>query len=384
MYVPLMQRLDAATKKLGIANTDGWSRTPTWTILPLRGFLGITFVYAGVQKITDPLFFMDASHSSIKYQLEIFAHSSPLRWLLVNVAIPHADLFGWLMALGELLVGLATLAGLFGRLTAAGGLGISGLLWLTVTWSVTPYFLGSDSIYAMAWLTLLLTGMGDYSADRWLKAKRQQEEAALMARRRRAQQRNQPPHPTKASAPLEMSRQGQTEVNRRTMLRAMIAGGTVLATGLVGALAAQAIVPVFEELKLTLKRFRGRTEGTEAGGGGAPASNPTPLPGTPQGAIGNISQVPINSAFTFLLAANNDPGVVIHLSGQTYVAYDATCTHQGCTVGYDPTTQALICPCHGAAYDPSNNGAVLAGPTNLPLTSLPLRIDNKGDMFVSG
>lgn len=190
MYIPLMNRLDAATKKLGLANTDGWSRMPTWTILPLRAFLGITFVYAGLQKITDPLFFMDTSHSSLKYQLEIFSHSSPLRWLLVNIAIPNADFFGWLIALGELMVGLAALAGLFGRLTAGGGLAISGLLWLTATWSVTPYFLGSDSIYAMAWLTLLLTEMGDYSADRWLKAKRQQKEAAMMARRQRARQRS--------------------------------------------------------------------------------------------------------------------------------------------------------------------------------------------------
>lgn len=384
MYLPFLKHLDTATKKLGIANTQGWSTIPVWAILPLRGFLGITFVYAGLQKITDPQFFNDAAHSSIKYQLEIFSHSSPLRWVLVNLAIPHADLFGWLIALGELLVGLATLPGLFSRLTAGAGLFISLLLWLTATWSVSPYFLGPDSIYAMAWLTLLLTGMGDYSADRWLQAKRQQDQAALIAARRRIQQHNQPPQQTTAPATLAAPLQEQAEMNRRAALRALIAGSAVLATGLVGALTAQAAVPVFQDLKQSLRRFRGREGDNENGRGGAPASNPTPLPGAPAGAIGNISQVPVNSAFTFTLAANGDPGVVIHLSGNKYVAYDATCTHAGCTVGYDPTTQALICPCHGAAFDPSNNAAVLAGPTSLPLSSVPLRIDSKGNMFVTG
>lgn len=172
-------------------------------------------------------------------------------------------------------------------------------------------------------------------------------------------------------------------MNRRTVMRTMIAGGTVLATGLVGALTAQAIVPLFQSLKLALIRLRRGTAASEARGS-APVSYPTPMPGTPTGAIGNIIQVPLNSAFTFQVASNTDPGVVIHLSEQTYVAYDTTCTHEGCTVGYDPTTQALICPCHGAAYDPSNNGAVLAGPMSLPLTALRLRIDSQGNIFVSG
>jgi len=376
MHLPLKQTLNTIKAR-------GWSQLPAWSILPLRAFLGITFVYAGLQKVTDPQFFNDASHGSIKYQLEIFAHSSPLSWVLVNVAIPHADLFGWLIALGELLVGIATLLGLFSRLTAAGGLFISGLLWLTATWSVTPYFLGADSMYAMAWLTLLLTGMGDYSLDHWLAARRKQDEAALLTAQRRTQPPSQPHEQTTAPATLTAPLQEEAEVNRRAVLRAMIAGGAVLATGLVGALAAQAVLPLAQELKLSLRKFRGRAGDDGNGRGGTPASNPTPAPGTPAGAIGNTSQVPVNSAFTFTLAASGDPGVVIHLPNNHYVAYDATCTHAGCTVNYDPTTQALICPCHGAAFDPSNNASVLAGPTSLPLSSVPLRIDSNGNMFVT-
>ena len=382
MQLPFLKNLDATAKRLGFAQTTGWATIPAWAILPLRGFLGITFVYAGLQKITDPFFFNDASHRSIKYQLEIFSHSSPLRWLLVNLAIPHADQFGWLIALGELLVGLATLAGLFGRLTAGAGLFISALLWLTATWSVSPYFLGPDSIYAVAWLTLLLAGPGDYSVDHWLKTKRQKEQSTWLARRQRSQRPNQPPKQTAAPATLAEPLPVVQEVNRRAVLRGMIAGGTVLATALLGALTAQAAVPVAQGLIQNLKRLRGRVGDTGNGGDGTPASNPTPLPGTPAGAIGNISQVPVNAAFAFTLKSNGDPGIVIHLDGNRYVAYDATCTHAGCTVGYDPTTQALICPCHGAAYDPASNAAVLAGPTSLPLSPVPLHIDSSGNMFV--
>jgi thiosulfate dehydrogenase [quinone] large subunit len=301
--------------------------------------------------------------------------------VLIHVAIPHADQFGWLIALGELLVGLATVAGLFGRLTAGTGMFISGLLWLTATWGVSPYFLGPDSIYAMAWLTLLLTGMGDYSIDRWLKARQRQEQAAVIARARRLQQQNQAPQQNVAPAVLAESLPGQQEVNRRAVLRGLVAGGTVLATALVGALASQAAVPVLLQAVQALKRLRGGHTADTGTGTGA-ASTPTPIPGLPKGAIGNVSQVAANSALAFTLASNGDPGLVIHLPNNTYVAYDATCTHQGCTVAYDPTTQALICPCHGAAYDPSADAAVLAGPTTLPLTPVPLRIDGKGDIFI--
>ncbi len=95
--------------------------------------------------------------------------------------------------------------------------------------------------------------------------------------------------------------------------------------------------------------------------------------------------IPVSATATlaFLLASHGDPGVLVRLSQTQSAAYDATCTHASCTVDYDPTTQALICPCHGAAFDPANQAAVLAGPTNLPLTPIPLRIESNGDRYIS-
>ena len=197
------------TKKPEAARERGWFSREGWAILPLRAFLGGTFVYAGLQKLMDPQFFDPTAPGSIEQQLTRFATQSPLRWLLTEVAIPHAAFFGGLIAFGELWIGLATLLGLSTRL--AGGLGalLNLLLWLAATWNIQPYFLGSDSIYAVAWLTLALAGSGVYSLDHWLAAQRSQAHSAASV----------------------MSKSAQ--MDRRALLREALAGGLVLASGVV-------------------------------------------------------------------------------------------------------------------------------------------------------
>src|SRR6516162_1893421 len=66
-----------------------------WALLPMRLFLGITFAYAGIQKLTDPQFFHKSTPGYIGNQLIAFAHGSPLHDLLIRTAVPHAVLFGY-------------------------------------------------------------------------------------------------------------------------------------------------------------------------------------------------------------------------------------------------------------------------------------------------
>lgn len=104
-------------------------------------------------------------------------------------------------------------------------------------------------------------------------------------------------------------------------------------------------------------------------------SESTATPGTSK-IIGHVSDVPANSSITFIIPSNSDPGILIHLNNGQFVAYDAACTHAGCPVDYDPGSQHLICPCHGAEFDPTHAATVLGGPTNIPLPGVPILIDN--------
>ena len=61
-------------------------------------------------------------------------------------------------------------------------------------------------------------------------------------------------------------------------------------------------------------------------------------------------------------------GVIVIRSGNiTFNALSATCTHGGCTVGYNAKGIIIVCPCHGGTYNPTT-GAVLAGPPPSALT----------------
>src|SRR5438270_4720422 len=127
-------------------------------LLPLRLFLGGTFAYAGVQKLSDPGFLHPGAPTYIGNQLRGFAHGTPGGFLLRTFAIPHAELAGVVVALLEIGVGLLVLAGLLTRLAAVLGLSLNLVLFLTASWKTSPYFLGSDIVFVFAWLPLVLAG----------------------------------------------------------------------------------------------------------------------------------------------------------------------------------------------------------------------------------
>jgi rieske iron-sulfur protein len=72
------------------------------------------------------------------------------------------------------------------------------------------------------------------------------------------------------------------------------------------------------------------------------------------------------------------------------VAYSAICTHLGCTVRFagEPMDAApmphIHCPCHSALFDPARGGVVLGGPAPRPLPQLPVQLNDKGEVVVSG
>ncbi|MFD0024998.1 DoxX family protein [Streptomyces sp. NPDC058382] len=133
-------------------------------LLPLRIFLGVTFVYAAIDKLTDSAFFHTTGAGSIGEMMSGVRDSAAIPGL-VDLALKSPSGFGYAIAFGELAVGIGTLLGLWSRIAALGGALISLSLWLTVSWQAEPYYLGNDLAYLMAWLPLLLGGAPTFSLD---------------------------------------------------------------------------------------------------------------------------------------------------------------------------------------------------------------------------
>ncbi|MEE1809797.1 DoxX family protein [Streptomyces sp. BE133] len=140
-------------------------------LLPLRIFLGVTFIYAGLEKLMDSSFFRASGAGSIGETMHAVRDSSAIP-ALVDLALKNPGAFGYAIAIGELAVGIGTLIGLWARLAALGGALISLSLWLTVSWQVDPYYFGNDLAYLMAWLPLLLGGAAAFSVDAPLASRR--------------------------------------------------------------------------------------------------------------------------------------------------------------------------------------------------------------------
>ncbi|MFJ8592963.1 DoxX family membrane protein [Streptomyces sp. NPDC093598] len=152
----------------------GWRDTATrYALLPLRIFLGVTFIYAGLDKLTDSAFMKDAGPGSIGDMMSAVRDSSAIP-ALVDLSLKSPAGFGYAIAFGELAVGIGTLLGLLARLAALGGALISLSLWLTVSWASDPYYYGNDLAYLMAWIPLILAGAPLLSLDAALRSRRRQ------------------------------------------------------------------------------------------------------------------------------------------------------------------------------------------------------------------
>ena len=265
----------------------------------IRLFLGVTFIYGGWNKATDPGFLDPKSAHYLGAQITSYLSTSPISFLLKHM-VEHATLFGWAIILTEFAIGIATLTGIALELAALGGFFLSITLWLSATWTVKPYFLGSDTAYAILWLALFFLVRQNTKGRRVM---------ALVPDLK----------------------------DRREVIRIL-------------GIAAASVAAVFVG-----KRFE--------------TSNPTPETGT---ALAKVADFPIGSTKEFV-AADGSPAVLFRTKTGVF-AYSRVCTHQGCSVAYDANSNLLICPCHGAQFDPTKDGAAVAGPVKIPLPKIKVEI----------
>lgn len=109
-------------------------------------------------------------------------------------------------------------------------------------------------------------------------------------------------------------------------------------------------------------------------------SQPTPNPNTQnkKGTVIGNTQQKANSSVDFTNPATATPGILVRLIDSTFVAYDKACTHAGVLVNYNPATKLLVCPAHGAIFDPAKGGAVVQGPALLPLPTIGIQVQADG------
>jgi thiosulfate dehydrogenase (quinone) large subunit len=318
--------------------------SPAMALFPLRLFLGITFVYAGVQKLTDPGFLHVGAPTYIGTQLQGFAAGTPGGFLLRTFALPHPEVAGIGVAVTEILIGLLVTAGLFTRIAALVGMGLNLVLFFTASWHTTPYFLGPDLVFAFAWLPVVLAGArGQPALDNvaW-------EPSPATVRR------------TRLRPPEEGLEAADASASTRRALLAEFAGATLAVAGIAALLKG----PYSAPRVLAAGRGSGgpkssshASNGASSGGGGAQSGAPS----LPSGAVklGPANRLPSGQAATYSDPSDGSPDILIRQSDGSLTAFSAVCTHAGCTVGYQGGV--IVCPCHGGEFS-AETGEVIAGP----------------------
>ncbi len=373
-------------------------------LLPLRLFLGATYLYAGIVKFADPHFLAAGDPFSVAAQMEGYARTSPLA-PLITAFLPQANAIGFLIAVGELAIGLGVLTGLSFRLAAVGGAALSLLFWLTASWSSTPYFYSPDLPYLVGFVTLALVGHGgryvlDPFRGRGPKGPSGAGAADGDTPSGTAAADADASTPSASPAVAEPAPTGdRMAVDRRAVLRVgLLAVLTMLVTAALAPLrllgSGTAQVPAKTPRPTTRPTAAPATPApTAAPASAAPATAaatpapatpaPTAPPAAPAGpVIGNLADFSSHNgiAFTVPFEAPTElgpgaPGIMVELPDGSVVAYNAVCTHGRCTVGFDAMTNMLQCPCHTARFDPGAGAAVLSGPAPAPLTAIPVAVD---------
>ena len=277
---------------------QSWRNQSSATRL-LRFWLGITWIYGGWDKAANPGFLKPGSATYIGNEIQGYAINSPLAPLL-NRSLEHATAIGWLTLIGEFATGVATLLFILPRFSAFVGFATSIGLWLTVTYHVKPYFLGSDTAYAVMWGAYFLIL-------------------------------------------LNSNKRINLDFDRRGVMR------VVSGFALVGAFVGLAKIFQRSEPKSSAKVSNGQI----------------------------IKNADLSVGSTYKFKSSQGTAAILFKTVNGLFAYSTVCTHQGCVVNYNSVKKKLICPCHGAAFDPYDSAKVLSGPAPRPLPKISVKVSGE-------
>ena len=363
------------------APVRAWAQAE-WVLLPLRAFLGVTFLYAGLQKLANPNFFNAQSPSSIQAQLIASVRISPV---VVPAHAPgpvrqadRASSSRWPRSRSAPERSL----GLWTRVAAIGGAVLSLSLFLTVSFHASPV------LHRRRHRLLLRVAPADrrgrrvaHHGRRVDRPARREDGASPVAdpgrdplRRGAAALRALPVGTLQRARGPAVRRGGLPRPARPA--RAARAGAP--STRSTDARWCSAAPPRRRRraprrcsprarpgsaARSDARRRRPRRPSsarptTTTPGGTTPTTTPTSATGT---LLGPAKDVPVGNAASFTIPASGDPGLVVQPTTGQFFAYDAVCPHAGCTVGYYASNHVIACPCHGSTFA-VDTGAVLSGP----------------------
>jgi thiosulfate dehydrogenase [quinone] large subunit len=326
------------------------------SLLILRLFLGVTFCFAGLQKLANPNFLKASAPGSFVAQLHGAIITSPLHHLL-SPALHAPTLIALIISFAELAVGTGTLLGFMSKTAAIGGMLLSLTFFLVVSFHDSPYYYGPDIVFLFAWTPFIISGAGLWSLD------------TVLARRA-----------------IEIDKIRAIEsangvVERRTVLQrgfvtTVVAGAVILGGGLIAALG--------RSLNSTNTAGSTTTSGDVSGVSGTSAatnSGTTPSSGSgkPSSSIGSAKDVPMGGSANFTDPTTGLPGIVVHPTKDHFAAFSAICPHAGCQVGFDQSADLFVCPCHGSEFN-GKTGGLVRGPATRGLTTISIDVSASGDI----
>jgi thiosulfate dehydrogenase [quinone] large subunit len=349
-----------------------WLRSfPGGHLLVLRAFLGVTFCFAGLQKLASRSFFQANNPGSIQSQLRASALTTPVGHL-VEPAVHVAVLVGLLIAFGEIAVGVGTLLGLYARVAATGGMLLALSFFLTVSYNMNPYYYGPDIVFTFAWTVLALNGAGALSLDAYFAQRADERAAATGA----------------GALPVETT---APRLDRRAAIAKLAAasfvGSAVVFFGGVAAAAGRILGPKASATSEEFPVAGGTTASSTPGSGAGDTTSTTVAPGGTSGAKGRgklirpASAVAVGGAAPFTDPFQGIPAYLVQPREGAFVAFSAVCTHAGCTVAFVQSAEQFQCPCHGSIYSAST-GEVIQGPASRPLPAIDIDVSG-GNVYVT-
>jgi arsenite oxidase small subunit len=174
-----------------------------------------------------------------------------------------------------------------------------------------------------------------------------------------------------------------TELTRREFLLIGVAGGAVVAVGV--------IVPLSQ---------MGETEQAASDGGSTSTTTTLPQPPTavvgffPKVRVASVAEVSSSEPIKFDYPLEGQQNILVKLDtpvsygvgpDEDIVSFSSICTHMGCVLDeYMPEHNALgPCPCHFSTFDLANNGMVTLGQATQNLPQVLLSVEND-DIYATG